>query len=609
MKPKLVLSLCVMSWLLLSSTASSRAQGDEPTGPEAALGSAITYQGRLNDGGAPADGSYDFQFILYNAESGGSQVGGLVVKEDVLVSDGYFTVQLDFGAGVFGSEACWLEVGVRPGASTGGFTTLSPRQSLTPAPTALYAPSAGSVPWSGISGMPAGFADGVDNDTTSFWGLAGNAGTNPGANYLGTSDNQALELRVNGQPALRLAPTGGTPNLVVGYSGNNAWAGVVGAVIAGGGEASYGNSITDSYGTVGGGSRNTAGDSFGTVVDKRYATVGGGYWNGASGTYATVGGGYSNDASGTYATVGGGWNNDAGLYATVAGGGGNTASYQFATVGGGYSNDASVLGATVAGGGSNTASGTYATVGGGQNNTASSGDATVAGGSSNTASGTYATVGGGVYNTASGIYATVPGGSNNRAEGGFSFAAGYRAVATTNAYGSFVWSDYHDFDTTSNAPNQFLVRATGGFWFGTAIDPSTGAWTAGASLAGGSSQWSQLSDRNLKMAFQPVNAQEIADNLAEMPIQTWSYIAQSEDIRHMGPMAQDFYAAFGLGEDDTHISTLDADGVALAAVQGLYQLVQEKDARIGALEAKNAALEARLAEIEAVLKELRREGQ
>ena len=69
-------------------------------------------------------------------------------------------------------------------------------------------------------------------------------------------------------------------------------------------------------------------------------------------------------------------------------------------------------------------------------------------------------------------------------------------------------------------------------------------------------------------------------------------------IRHIGPMAQDFYAAFGVGEDDRHISTVDADGVALAAIQGLYQVVQDKDAAIASLQTENETLKTRLDDLD-----------
>jgi len=135
----------------------------EVLGPQGAMGTAFTYQGRLTDAGNPANGDYDFVFNLYDAASGGSQVGSTVKHSDVTVTDGLFTVVLDFGGSPFVGDARYLEVGVRPGSATGAYTTLSPRQPLTAAPYALYASSA---PWSGLQGVPAGFADGVDNNTT-----------------------------------------------------------------------------------------------------------------------------------------------------------------------------------------------------------------------------------------------------------------------------------------------------------------------------------------------------------------------------------------------------------------------------------------------------------
>jgi hypothetical protein len=99
--------------------------------------SSITYQGNLLDEEAPADGDYDFRFKLYNADTGGDQVGRTIVKADLTVSDGVFTTELNFGSGAFNGGARWLEVAVRPGSSTGGYTILSPRQPLTATPYAL----------------------------------------------------------------------------------------------------------------------------------------------------------------------------------------------------------------------------------------------------------------------------------------------------------------------------------------------------------------------------------------------------------------------------------------------------------------------------------------
>jgi hypothetical protein len=108
-----------------------------------ALGSGFSYQGRLTDAGSPANGAYDLRFILYDAETGGAQVGSTVEKGDVAVTNGLFSTDLDFGASAFNGDARWIELAIRPGASTGTYTVLSPRQAVTPAPYALYAKATG----------------------------------------------------------------------------------------------------------------------------------------------------------------------------------------------------------------------------------------------------------------------------------------------------------------------------------------------------------------------------------------------------------------------------------------------------------------------------------
>jgi hypothetical protein len=283
----------------------------------------FTYQGQLQKGGSPVSDTCAMQFSLYNAASGGVQVGS-TINATVPITDGLFTVSLDFGS-VFDSNLRWLEIQVQcPGDSV--YIDLG-RQELTAVPNALYAVSADSVPWSGLTGVPAGFADGVDDvGGGDGWSLTGNAGTTPGTNFLGTTDNQALELHVNGTRALRLEPDATSPNLVGGYSGNSVAAGVYGAVIGGGGDGTYPNHVTDHYGTVGGGQGNQAGSDNGDAFDAYYATVGGGSHNIASDMYATVGGGSINTADSNYAAIGGGYNNTViGAYATVPGGQSNFA--------------------------------------------------------------------------------------------------------------------------------------------------------------------------------------------------------------------------------------------------------------------------------------------
>ncbi len=109
------------------------------------VGTAFTYQGQLTDDGDPAEGDYDFEFKLHDHPINDSQVGSTIYVGDNEVTDGLFTVLLDFGSGVFNGEARYLEIGVRPGDGTGAYTTLAPRQELTAAPYAHYALDSGST--------------------------------------------------------------------------------------------------------------------------------------------------------------------------------------------------------------------------------------------------------------------------------------------------------------------------------------------------------------------------------------------------------------------------------------------------------------------------------
>jgi hypothetical protein len=123
-----------------------------------ALGNGFTYQGRLTDDASPANGIYDLRFILYDAESGGAQVGLTVEKANVVVTNALFTTELDFGAESFDGNARWMEIAIRPGTETGAYTVLSPRQPITPVPYALFAKAAGiALPFVGSAAV-----DGVD---------------------------------------------------------------------------------------------------------------------------------------------------------------------------------------------------------------------------------------------------------------------------------------------------------------------------------------------------------------------------------------------------------------------------------------------------------------
>ncbi|MCB0574288.1 MAG: hypothetical protein KDC61_06960, partial [Saprospiraceae bacterium] len=179
-----------------------------------------------------------------------------------------------------------------------------------------------------------------DTDTESFWyrdsgawvnliagwTLTGNAGTVDGTNFIGTTDNVALDFRVNNARGLRLEyaeefdPFFGTtvaPNLIGGFSGNSVAAGVIGATISGGGKTDFKNAISAPFATIAGGFDNTA-NGIGAVVAGGsensayvYSTVGGGRNNKANGGTAVVTGGSDNNATDTWSTVGGGALNNA----------------------------------------------------------------------------------------------------------------------------------------------------------------------------------------------------------------------------------------------------------------------------------------------------------
>jgi hypothetical protein len=236
--------------------------------------------------------------------------------------------------------------------------------------------------------------------------------------------------------------------------------------------------------------------------------------------------------------------------------------------------------ATVGGGEQNNANGTLATVGGGVSNTATADVSTIGGGFNNFVNVQRATIGGGDSNTASGISATVPGGASNAANNDYTLAAGRRAKA--NQAGAFVWADSNDFDFASTAVNEFSVRSTGGARFVSAIDGTTGDPTAGVTLAPGGGSWASLSDRASKTAVTPVSGKAVLRKLGSVPISEWSYRAQGPSIRHIGPMAQDLSRAFGVGEDPRHITSVDADGISLAAIKALNEKVRALQGRIGA---------------------------
>jgi hypothetical protein len=104
-----------------------------------------------------------------------------------------------------------------------------------------------------------------------------------------------------------------------------------------------------------------------------------------------------------------------------------------------------------------------------------------------------------------------------------------------------------------------------------------------------------VSDRNLKRDIEPVDDQAVLEGVARMPVSTWSYKSEDPSVRHLGPMAQDFHAAFGLGDTDRAYDPIDAHGIAFAAIRALNERLQEQNARIERLERENHELQSRAA--------------
>ncbi|MCA9728779.1 MAG: hypothetical protein R3E12_15235 [Candidatus Eisenbacteria bacterium] len=155
------------------------------------LGTDFTYQGQLNLSGAPVNGTADFQFKLFGAASGGTQIGSTVAANNVTVVAGVFTVTLDFGTSAFQGDQRWIETAVRSPAGSGAFATLSPRQKVAASPYALKVP--------GVDGHSLDASDGnpVDALTVDANGRVGIGTANPVANLQVETSGEGLRIEGN----------------------------------------------------------------------------------------------------------------------------------------------------------------------------------------------------------------------------------------------------------------------------------------------------------------------------------------------------------------------------------------------------------------------------
>jgi hypothetical protein len=390
------------------------------------------------------------------------------------------------------------------------------------------------------------------------------------------------------------------------------------------------NAATGLQSFVGAGVSNRApgGDSFAGGGDQNsasggYAFVGAGLKNVAGANDSFAGAGYANEADAASSFIGAGGSQyfsgavsapnviaATGIDSVIGAGDGNTIGSQEAFIGSGVANTISrpIKGLLRAG------DAAFGAIAGGSANSispsllgASAEFSFVGGGKVNAVRAPYAVIAGGHSNAAGGSYATVPGGTNNSASGGTSFAAGTGSSASNP--GTFVWSDAAGGAKTlqSSAANQFLARASGGVKL-----YSNAGLTSGVSLAAGSGAWASLSDRGAKTRVMALDDEAMLAKVARLAVTEWSYRSEDARVRHAGPMAQDFHAAFGLGEDDLHISAIDESGVALAAIKALASGSRRTEAethRLGARldefqawdDARFAALARKVARLEAAV--------
>jgi hypothetical protein len=588
----------------------------------------FTYQGRVTDNGTNFNGPGQFKFALIATTNVSSQATASAILAGVSPhqtvtnyvvfsgGSGYTTVPVVTITGGGGSGATataqltgGMVTGLLPGSFGSGYTG-SPTVTIAPPPVDLSNLTYWSNDGASVNGsQPTALVNVMVNDGLFTLTLGDTNRPNMTAIPAAIFNEPNLQLRiwfndgVKGfaqlNPPQILTPTpyavtagslngllvqqnaDGAPNVIGGASVNSVSNGVTGATISGGGSQFLDpNTVLADFGTVGGGFGNTAGG--------QYSIIGGGVDNLAGSPFSTVSGGEVNTASGFIATIGGGVQNKAsGTESTVSGGDENQATNDFATVGGGIIN--------VAGGNASI----------------------VSGGRENIANGVTATICGGNENTASGILSTVCGGFVNVAAGQLSFAAGDQAEALHD--GSFVWADSQGGAYASTRNNQFSIRAGGGVVMN--VSGSAGLNPAAVSINSSSGtgiglvvnesssdtatifanngtgdlikglsgngnmvfevknngdltchNLTQTSDRNAKENFQPLDFQQVLAQVASLPLSKWNYKTDHQDVQHIGPMAQDFQAAFGLnGQDDKHISVIDEGGVALAVIQALNQ--------------------------------------
>lgn len=602
----------------------------------------FTYQGRLTEQGAPANGQYDLSFKLVDAGGAAQGSPSVVTISDVTVRNGVFTVQLDFGSNAFSAAGDrYLEISLRR-TGEADFIALSPRQPITATPYATQSASATTATTAAsFSGSLGGDVTGTQNATviSSIGGVsassiadgitAANGATEsntPGAlikrDASGNFSANTITASLNGNASTATTATNATnATTATTASGVSSTAGesVIAAINAG--SSNIATSRVSGDIELAPNAQQAINSTSHLINLKLVSTDPVNHRLGTPGVNSLL----SLSASGTYP--------DNSVH--------DKERFRI-------DNDGSILSVVDYTGGVNTTApiegagtrfmwyGPKAALRAGQINGTQWDDANIglystAFGENVRALGDNSIVVG--KNSVAANTGTVALGEGHTATGANSVALGYGASTSTIAgsprLGTFVFSDRsvpltYSFNSTSpdiesqfhpTVTNSFNVRAVNGSFFYTNTAYTTGfifnsttatmtlnnskltmasdgsttltsnsGGSAGVTLPAGGGSWNNLSDRNMKANFAPVNPRAILRGVLNLPISTWNYKTQDTSIRHIGPMAQDFFAAFKLGEGDKTIATIDPDGVALAAIQGLNEELKDRDVKIESLQ-------------------------
>ncbi len=533
-----------------------------------AQSTAFTYQGRLDASGQPANGLFSLKFTLHNAATGGAVVGTPLTNAPVGVTNGLFTVALDFGLAPFDGADRWLELGVRTNGLNTAHTVLSPRQAVTATPYAIRATTAGTAATVTAGGVAAGqLAAGavtaaklaanavnsaiIADGSVSLADLGPDVGvwTKSGVNLSYSGGNVGIGTAT---PFFPLQVRAGVNQNLVVEPGSNI--GIPGAVsIRGVNDANSDNIPVVLHGTpisllgttVGIGTTSPA-----AWLDVRGTGVGGialGDYNITSSRYI----GIIKPGDPANITAGSG-------FSGVEFGGPNTPdsgfiafhTHHFANPGAGEKMRIDKTGNV--GIGTTTPNATLQVV------TLNS----------------YPTPGLSLAGSVPELTLSLQNTSAN----------GRNWAVLSSGTGSGLAGALRFFDSTAGV-DRMLINAAGNVGIGT-FAPATTLDVAGEVTC---TAVNLTSDRNAKEQFKPVSAREVLAKVAALPITEWQYKTQG-DARHIGPMAQDFHAAFGTGRDDKHITSVDADGVALAAIQGLNEKLDEKTREVDELKQSVAEL-------------------